>query len=175
MAEISQKNKQQELSLANVKLPGETLLDSKEDLFSKANINKQTSLSDLKFPGASNDAKYTQAVSVEKTLNDFSGTAMKIGLKGLVALSKAQQQMEDRSSQHAMRMENNRTKPNQKADRLANLLALFSLIKFPAIAKKLIKLLSKRIKQNTEERLDIEEVAIEPEPGLDHLEDKPQR
>lgn len=175
MGLIFQKNKQQDLTLANAKLPSEQVLDSKEDLFSKASLSKHANLTDLKFPGTSNDAKYAQAESVEKSLNDFSGTAMKVGLKGLVALSKAQQQMEDRTSQRAMRMQNNVSKPTDQADPLANLLAIFSMIKSSAIVKKITKIFSKRIKQELQEQLELEAPTTESQPEDGHLEEKPQR
>lgn len=172
MAEICQKN--------NKVLPQKpnNEVDSKEDLFSKS--TKLQSLSELKFPGASDESKYAKAESLEKSLNDASGTAIKVGLKGLVALSKAQQQLEDRSSQRAMRMQNNMAKPKEQNDPLANLLAIFSMIKSSAIAKKFSKLFSKRIKQNTEtqnpdEQLEIEEIIAEHEREFDRLEEKPQR
>lgn len=166
-------------------------LDSKQDLLLKS--TKLQSLSELKFPGAE-ETKMAQAETLERSLNDVGGTALKVGLKGLVALSKAQQQLEDRSSQRAVRMQSNVVKPTDRLDPIANLLALFSMIKSSAVVRRFSKLFSKRIKQNTENKninvqLEIQQetqsiaaqndvahsVITEREPKFDHPQDKQRR
>ena len=158
MASIFQKNRTPE---TNLKLPSEQALESKDDLLSKSTFSKASSLGDLKFP--SEEAKLTKVENLEKSLNDAGGTAIKIGLKGVVALNKAQQILEDRSSQRSLRMQSNSSKPEQSLDPLVNLLALLEMVKSSKLVKRIARFFSRRGKQNTKSKLP-EPQPIRPQP-----------
>ncbi len=99
-------------------------------------------ISNLKFPTEHSEQasqSKSEVINSEKSLNNASNTALKMGFKGVVALNKVQQQLEDISSARAVKL-NTINSQSQQVDPYSNLLSILNLFGLSRMKKGFNKL-----------------------------------
>ena len=126
-------------------------LDSVKDIA----LSPIESISELKFPTEHSGGQMDgleqcsrQISNAEKSLNNASNTAMKMGLKGLVALNKVQQQLEQVNATRAVRLNtmNQQSQQSEQNDQYLNILSIFNFTGVSRMKKEFSRLYEKYTK-----------------------------
>ena len=124
------------------------------------------SISELKFPTeeAHNLEQCSRQISnAEKSLNNASNTAMKMGFKGLVALNKVQQQLEQVNASRAVRLNtmNSQSQQLEQNDQYLNILSIFSFAGVSRMKREFSRLYGKYTKflKNQFSEADLESIS----------------
>ena len=132
------------------------------------------SISELKFPTEQSsvaEQSSRQIANAEKSLNNASNTAMKMGLKGLVALNKVQQQLEQVNASRAVRLNTMNSQAQQESvngNQYLNLLAIFSFSGLSRMKKAFRKLYGKYSETLSNETLSTETLSKELLSGMEN-------
>ena len=164
MIQKDQKLEVDNIELENVEVENELVENNNElveteefrlDSIKDIALSPVESISELKFPTEHSAGEMDsleqcsrQISNAEKSLNNASNTAMKMGLKGLVALNKVQQQLEQVNATRAVRLNtmNQQSQQSEQNDQYLNILSIFSFAGVSRMKKEFSRLYGKYTK-----------------------------